>query len=219
MSTTTATGDRWERTGAQARSHRTQDAFLDAAEELFGRDGVAQTSVTDVADRAGRSIGSLYHHFTNKETLVAAVVDRILASLESTADRAIDPARWAGADITQIVRSYAASSLELGGQRPGSKRIIVEVSLTDDVTRERYRRFREHLEDGLTALLIDRSDEIGHPDPPLAARFVIDQLTAMLTARLDGDTIPTQLAERADRAFVDEAVSSVGSYLRLADDA
>ena len=207
---------RWERRGQQVRSHRTQDAILDAAEELFARRGVETTAVTDVAAASGRSIGSIYHHFTNKETLVAAVVDRLLDDLETSVATAIDPSRWQGQDIRGVALAYVGNSLRLDERRPGFKRIIVEVSLVDAATRERYHRLRRRLDDGITALLLERRTEIGHPEPELAARFCVDQLTAMLTARLDSEMTPTQLEAAPDEAFVRHAVESVAGHLRLA---
>lgn len=44
-----------------------------AALEAFAADGVAATSIRDVAKRAGVSPGLVQHHFTNKDTLKRAV--------------------------------------------------------------------------------------------------------------------------------------------------
>ncbi len=43
-----------------------------AAQEMVARDGALE--VADVVERSGRSSGALYHHFTSKAALVAAVV-------------------------------------------------------------------------------------------------------------------------------------------------
>ncbi len=214
--TTEGSAARWQRRGEQARSFATQDAFLDAAEALFGEHGVEQTSVTDVAARAQRSIGSLYHHFENKQTLVTAVVDRITGDLAESIDRVVDPGSWRGHSIVELVERYLATSLELSRDRPGYKRITVEVSLIDPTTRETYRRLRRRLDRGLAALLLERRSEIGHPDPETATKFVADQLTAMLAARLDPELSPTLLARSSNAAFVDEVVASVSAYLQLA---
>ncbi len=206
---------RWERGGMQPRSRATQDAFLDAAEALFGKSGVEGTSVTAVARHAKRSIGSLYHHFRNKEMLVLAVVDRILGDLDQGIANAHDAAQWDGLSIAGVFQRYVDRALELDRTRPGYKRILIEVSLTDEGTRERYKRLRRRLGEGIAERVLDRREEIGHPNPETAARFAVDQLSATLTARLDRDMTPTQLEERSDATFTAEAVASVCAYLRL----
>ena len=208
-------GSRWERGGQQPRSHATQDAFLDAAEALFGKRGVEGTSVTDVARQAKRSIGSLYHHFQNKEMLVMAVVDRILGDLDRGIANAHDAAQWDGLSISGVFRRYVDRALELDRARPGYKRILIEVSLTDAETRERYKRLRRRLGEGITQRVLDRRNEIGHADPETAVRFAVDQLSATLTARLDREMTPTQLEDCTDAAFADEAVASMCAYLKL----
>ncbi|MEM9035502.1 MAG: TetR/AcrR family transcriptional regulator [Actinomycetota bacterium] len=212
---TERTEGRWRRPGTQARSQTTQDAFLDAAERLFAREGVAATAVTEVAAEAGRSIGSLYHHFDNKETLVGAVVDRVLARLEAGVDLGLDPTLVDGRSISDLVAAYVRASLRSEADRPGAKRTVVEVALSDDETRRRYAAMRRRLDDGLVALFLDRRDEIGHPDPETACRFAVDQLTGMLAARLDPMRMPTQLERADDDAFVAEARASVSAYLQL----
>ena len=210
MSTT-----RTESAPIQARSRVSREAFLDAAESLFSISGIAQTAVTDVAAEAGRSIGSLYHQFDDKAALVAAVVDRITEHLEAEVARGIDPATWAGQPLTDIVVGYVTAGLATERMRPGYKRIIAEVCLTDQKTRVRHRRLRGRLNDGLTSLLLERREEIGHPDPDTAVRYVVDQLIAMLTARLDATTTRTALQEHTDEQFLDACIESVTAYLRL----
>lgn len=198
----------------QDRTARTRMAFVDEAEQLFARDGIAATSVTDVVAVADRSIGSLYHHFTNKEGLVAAVVERLLDELEHRVTTAIDPDRWRGASIRDITATFVRSSLETTVGRPGYKRILVEASFMDRSVDDRYRQARQRLDEGLVALLLDRRDEISRPDPEIPARFAIDQLTSMVAARLEAAT-PTLLESEPDDTFEHEALEAVTGYLGL----
>jgi AcrR family transcriptional regulator len=51
-------------------------AILDAADGLFYRDGIRATSVDAVADEAGVTKRTLYHHFESKDDLIAAYLER-----------------------------------------------------------------------------------------------------------------------------------------------
>jgi AcrR family transcriptional regulator len=59
----------------EERSERSRTALLDAALSLFSSQGYRATSVRDIADRAGTSTGSVYHHFRDKETLFQTLLD------------------------------------------------------------------------------------------------------------------------------------------------
>lgn len=60
------------------KSQRAQDAMCDAAIECLYAAGYADTTLNKVATMAGFSKGALQHHFTSKEDLIAATVDRLL---------------------------------------------------------------------------------------------------------------------------------------------
>ena len=129
--------------------------------------------------------------------------DRVLADdLQAEITVGIDPATWAGRTIEEILTSYVTEALATEQNRPGYKRIVNEASLLDPEMRARYRGLRADLDRGLTAALLERRDQIGHPEPETAARFVIDQLTAMLTNRLDSAMTPTELEDHTDAQFV-----------------
>lgn len=55
---------------------RTATRLLDAAEELFFRDGIAATPVDAVLARAGVSAATLYRGYGSKEALLAAALER-----------------------------------------------------------------------------------------------------------------------------------------------
>lgn len=58
------------------RSERSRAAILEAALQMFSRQGFRGTSIRDVAARAGVSTGSVYHHFRDKEALLSTLLEQ-----------------------------------------------------------------------------------------------------------------------------------------------
>jgi len=52
------------------------DAIVEATARILVRDGFDALAITDVAEVAGISVGSLYQYFPHKEALVVAVLER-----------------------------------------------------------------------------------------------------------------------------------------------
>lgn len=53
-----------------------QEAILDAAEEVFLRDGFDATRMLDVAQSTGVSVGTLYNYFNGKEAVFLGLIER-----------------------------------------------------------------------------------------------------------------------------------------------
>jgi AcrR family transcriptional regulator len=62
--------------GEYAKTGAKRIAILDAALEVFAESGYRSGSLRDVAVRVGMSEAGLLHHFPNKSTLLAGVLDR-----------------------------------------------------------------------------------------------------------------------------------------------
>lgn len=74
----------------------TRQRLLDAAERVFLEQGVAGTSLNDIALAAGTTRGAIYWHFADKADLFNAMMDRVVLPLESAMahvqmDAAADP--------------------------------------------------------------------------------------------------------------------------------
>ncbi|MDR2678230.1 MAG: TetR family transcriptional regulator, partial [Zoogloeaceae bacterium] len=60
----------------------TRHRILDAAVELFEQQGVAHTSLNDIARHAGVTRGAIYWHFANKVALFNAMIERLVCPLK-----------------------------------------------------------------------------------------------------------------------------------------
>jgi AcrR family transcriptional regulator len=57
-----------------SKGERTSRAIIDAAYDLMVTQGYAATSMRQIADKAGLSLGGIYNHFSSKEEVFVAVV-------------------------------------------------------------------------------------------------------------------------------------------------
>ena len=60
---------------SQPRGRVTRTRVLRAAEQLFTRQGFADTTVSEVARRASVGVGTLYHHFPDKRAILLDLID------------------------------------------------------------------------------------------------------------------------------------------------
>lgn len=79
-----------------ARTAETQRALLDAARDVFTEQGFANANIADVVERAGSSVGSLYHHFGGKRELFNALWDEFERAQEDAASEAVAQAGLEG---------------------------------------------------------------------------------------------------------------------------
>ena len=115
----------------------TKERLVRSALELFSANGYDAVSVQDIAERAGVTTGSLYHHFGGKPELYSLVrtdverrvADRLEAVLE--ADGSFDAALLAGFDW--LVRVGYAGLIGTEGSSGGE----IDRVVTDAVGRHR----------------------------------------------------------------------------------
>ena len=60
----------------EAKSEASVQAVLDAALELFSTQGYRATPLRQIAERAGISVGNIYHHFPDKEAIYSRLIER-----------------------------------------------------------------------------------------------------------------------------------------------
>ena len=66
-----------------------KNEILDVAEELFAEKGFDNASTNDIINRIGIARGTLYHHFTSKEEILDAIVERMTGKAVLDAGRII----------------------------------------------------------------------------------------------------------------------------------
>ena len=84
------------KTPVQARSAQTVDAILEATIQVLLAEGKERLTTTQVAHRAGVSVGTLYQYFPNKRALLQASLRRHMDSVSQTMEEACEQSRSKG---------------------------------------------------------------------------------------------------------------------------
>jgi AcrR family transcriptional regulator/DNA/RNA-binding domain of Phe-tRNA-synthetase-like protein len=105
---------------SERRKARTAAAILDAAERHLLERGFEAAKVEEIAEEADVAVGSVYNHFTSKEGLYAAVLDRALDLFEAYMD---DGPKPEGPALEQLLDT-AGRLARFGRERPGHLRLI-----------------------------------------------------------------------------------------------
>jgi AcrR family transcriptional regulator len=169
------------------RTEATTGALVDAARELFARDGYVATSLAAVAARADVTKGAVYHHFEGKQQLFEAVFTREVERMAVPVVAAYAPKKDPWDAFKAGCRAFLDECLD-----PGVQRIVLLDALTA-IGWEQVRRLESPLLE-MMELGIARAIEAGRiaprPPDPLAS-FLYGALceTAMVVARADDQEV------------------------------
>ncbi len=166
----------------------TRGKLLATARESFRRAGYAGTSMDDLTAAAGLTRGALYHHFGDKQGLLAAVVEQIDGEmdqrLQDISRRA--PDAWTG--LRERCRAY----LEMANE-PEIRRIVLQDARA--VLSHTGNTAQDQCSVSLGALLQTLMEEgrIGPAEPRALARMLYGGLAESAFWIAAGDDGPARL--------------------------
>lgn len=115
----------------QATSEKRQPArskILDAAEVLFARRGFSGVGLSEVAESVGLGKSTLFHHFSSKAQLYAAVIARIVGRIE---DRLIRSLADGGSPAARLER-WLDELADILAANPTHARLLLRSLFEDD---------------------------------------------------------------------------------------
>mgnify|MGYP006304800489 CR=1 FL=1 len=160
-----------------------QRRILETALELFTRRGYFNTSVHDIQRAADVSIGSIYHHFGNKEGIAKALYDDLVAQMTEAVARI----REQNKGLYQQGRAFIAYLFGMAETMPAAMNYIL------------YARHREFMP-GETPICSSkpfelvqdmvgeamRAGEIKSQDPVIVSAVIFFVSIRLIHLRLDG---------------------------------
>lgn len=109
--------------GSQTKSESRRQRVLDAALEVFAREGYGNAAVDEIARLSATSKGGVYFHFPSKQAIFLSLIDAAGALLLERTERAMtaeaDPIAKGDAALLAVLRTF-------GGHRALARLLLIE---------------------------------------------------------------------------------------------
>jgi AcrR family transcriptional regulator len=179
--------------------------ILEAAERCFVRRGFDATTIADICDEAGVSVGALYSHFDGKEAIVEAICEPAIAGKQTI----LGELAGEGAALADAEPMLAAVT-EMLSSRQGASDAALDVHLWSESLRNRRirtltRRAFRALDSGLTTL-VENSQARGD----LRADLPAGAVAALLVAAVAGLEVRRALGLDDDRDAITSVIRALG---------
>ncbi|MBI9076328.1 MAG: TetR/AcrR family transcriptional regulator [Desulfatibacillum sp.] len=170
----------------QVRGEYTRISLLEAATELFAAHGYEGTSVKQITEKAGASVGSFYHHFNDKADLFTRVLDNGSMTLR----RFFRKVRNLPPDVSLEARTYRAYAalLEFATEHRSLWVLLLleteklPLPIREIVKQDQELYLREHAQDLEAAVKLGRLKPL---DARLGAEAVFGMSVHMLSQYLN----------------------------------
>jgi AcrR family transcriptional regulator len=183
-----------------SRTAQTQRALLDAARQVFTERGFSDASIADIVQRAGSSVGSLYHHFGGKSELYIALWEEHQLAHEEAASQAVAEAGKQGVtDPGQLFETGARAFLQGSWQRRDLALLFASGDAPPGFEVMRRRRGREWISQNDSLLRLT--------DEP------VDRLYAAILTSLIGEGA-YEVAASKSRRQAEQIIDAVIEYAR-----
>lgn len=170
-----------------AALRRTQ--ILDAATQVFAKQGFHRTTIREIAKAAGVADGTIYNYFENKPALLIGILDRINESDRREADLS----RLGDVDVRQFVSAYFRQRIDtLDQDSLNVLRVLISEMLVDAELRRMYvdriiaPTFA--LAEPIFQQLVD-AGKLRSDDVPMLLRSVSGMFLGLIVLRLLGDQL------------------------------
>lgn len=195
------------RSPTQERSKHTVEVILEAAIQVFSRFGYAATT-TQVAERAGVSVGSLYQYYPNKDALLVELYRRHTRQAHAQLHAVLSDESLLRKPLLSVCRQLSQAMISLHLHQPKLHRVFAEQVPHTGAFRRAKRHEEKELFDKASRLFAEHP-QVNTESSVRAALFVghlLESLSHWYV--LDGPELGLD-----SEAFIDEQARLIAFYL------
>jgi AcrR family transcriptional regulator len=118
--------------GRLLRSMKTREKLLKAAKEIFIEKGFQDTSITQIAKKAGIGYGTAYTHFKGKDAILIVVMEGVMSAFYEIAEMQYKPTDFD--DARKMIKNQITLFLNLARTEQKILRVLYEAKgFSEDV--------------------------------------------------------------------------------------
>ncbi|QNW97089.1 TetR family transcriptional regulator [Acinetobacter seifertii] len=189
----------------QARSTATIEVLHEATIQVLLKEGIVKCNTTRIAERAGVSVGSIYQYYPNRDSLLAAVLQR---HLDSVAEK-----------IEELCLKYEKTSIKTLISALVDEIILAKLSNPEEskalyaISGERggldlSKRMNDRMLAAVSNLLESASD-IEFDDSQIVAEFVLGAIMGLIRRVLEN-----QITDKVEQVLESHLKLMVVAYLQ-----
>jgi AcrR family transcriptional regulator len=196
----------------QARSERTLQRLLDAAESLIEEKGLGAVSIPEIVHRAGSSVGGFYARFRDKNELLRALEERFLRELDERVEEMSSPGRWTDVPTRDVVEALVVELVRTVREREALIGMFFFRAGSDPDAFEHGVRFRNRISTRVCDLLIERP-EIRHPEPSVAIDLGVQMALGLIHQSVVFGELRAGQRRLSDKDVIQEITRSFLAYV------
>jgi AcrR family transcriptional regulator len=127
----------------QARGRATRARILAAAQASLKQGGYDGTSMAGVAQRARVGVGTVYHHFPDKRSLLLELIDDWGDRLAARRQSDLDLERFVGGDPRAAIARWLRRAYERQRKEPSLYVVVLGLADRDPEVRRRFQRIEQ----------------------------------------------------------------------------
>lgn len=168
----------------QDRSRASFERLLDAASALLAERGYSDFTIAEVSKRSKVSVGSIYGRFENKDALVRATQERVLARMDEEYAGLVNRIRRKRLPLSVLVTTSVKELADFHRRHAGELIPFMDRASSDSVIATVGKKYHGQMALDFKLLLLERRTEILHPDPDRAASTCFAVIYATLARHL-----------------------------------
>lgn len=202
----------------QARSQRTLERLLDAAEALILEQRLVDVSIPEIVARADSSVGGFYGRFKDKDALLCALEERFLSRVGVVLDEATRPEKWADKSLRETVAGLLEVMVGVYSEAGPLLRVFVARAARSQQVWRDGRRLRGQAIRRFIELGLRHGVEIRHPEPAKALELGMQMVFGVLQQKAILGEVRIQQHAVTDAELVEEFTRMILAYLWAQED-
>jgi len=205
----------WVFPPVQSRGRKSLEKILLSSRDLFVENGYEQTSIADISRHSGVSVGSIYHRFSDKQTILYEILDSYRRTRFAQVDELTNPDSWRDSSAADILDFHIEIIFSSARRDAGFYRLIEARRMVDPYVRDMQIRWDDYVCNAMAGLYNLYGDQLAVADINTAVKYLhLIIRGSVLWAILSKPTGEHSLNIFSEE-YRDEACAMAGRYLGL----
>lgn len=189
----------------QARSTATIEVLHEATIQVLLKEGIVKCNTTRIAERAGVSVGSIYQYYPNRDSLLAAVLQRHLDSVAEKIEELC--LRYEKTSIRTLISALVDEIILAKLSNPEESKALYAIS-GERGGLDLSKRMNDRMLAAISNLLESASD-IEFDDSQIIAEFVLGAIMGLIRRVLEN-----QVTDKVEQVLESHLKLMVVAYLK-----